>query len=111
MFVCHGRGRTLDSQSTTQWKALAELENVTIVLHNYPCYGKTPGPSTVHQIQQDCIDILNHVRGQDWARGKEVVLLGNSIGCGPTLALARQKDLDIKKVVVVSPYTSLSALV
>ncbi|KAF8250633.1 alpha/beta-hydrolase [Wilcoxina mikolae CBS 423.85] len=104
VFVCHGRLRALDSRSVNQWEELAGKEGVSVVLHNYPGYGGTIGPITEERLCQDAVQLAESVKEE----GQELVLLGNSVGCGPTMWLAVK--LGIKKVVVVSPYTSLVAL-
>ncbi|KAI5801850.1 Alpha/Beta hydrolase protein, partial [Pyronema domesticum] len=117
IFVCHGVNRSLDSKSVRQWQDDATRENVTIVLHNYPNYGDTPSPrATEKQICRDALQLLNYVRykheGEKF-RSYEVVILGNSIGCGPTMWLATTDaayHLGIKKVVLISPWKSLIEL-
>lgn len=80
VFVCHGRLRSLDERSVDQWRELAEQEKVNVVLHNYPGYGNVAGPRTPKRIKDDCLELLEHVKGCEWAKGTELVLLGNSIG-------------------------------
>lgn len=107
IYVCHGRLRALDRKGVDQWAALAAKERVSVVLHNYPGYGETPGPKTIAQISADTFELAAHIRSLPWAAGHELVALGNSLGTGPAAWVATQEALGIKKLVLVSPYTSL----
>jgi pimeloyl-ACP methyl ester carboxylesterase len=111
VFVCHGRGRGLDKRGVNRWAELAHQEGVSVVLHNYPGYGTTPGPRTEAQLCEDLLQLAEHIRNEEWATGAELVVLGNSIGTGPALWMATQRQLQIKKLVLVSPYTSVVPLV
>ncbi|KAI5813569.1 Alpha/Beta hydrolase protein [Pyronema omphalodes] len=109
VYVSHGVGRSLDEKSIKRWGYNATQNYVDIVVHNYPTYGDTPGPATEERINADTEELLRHVKKE----GQEVVVLGNSIGCGPTMWLAtseRTQDLGIKKVILISAWTSLLAL-
>ncbi|KAI5813570.1 Alpha/Beta hydrolase protein [Pyronema omphalodes] len=124
VYVCHGVGRGLDSMSINRWKAHAVQNNVDVVVHNYPGYGNTTGPPSEESINGDSLHLLKYivnirneekklqdggnVKGED--RAKDVILLGNSIGCGPTMWLAatpETRDLGIDRVLLISPWTSL----
>jgi alpha-beta hydrolase superfamily lysophospholipase len=89
---------------------MARKEQVSVVLHNYPGYGDTPGPVTEAQICDDSLQLAQHILSSEWATGKELVILGNSLGTGPALWTAVQPDLQVKKLVLVSPYVSLMAV-
>ncbi|KAI5802106.1 hypothetical protein FPQ18DRAFT_4750 [Pyronema domesticum] len=109
VYVCHGVGRSLDEKSVRRWGYNASQNNVDIVVHNYPSYGNTPGPATEERICRDADELLRYVKKED----QEVVLLGNSIGCGPIMWLAtadEAQDLGIEKVVLISAWTSMLGL-
>ncbi|KAI5844139.1 Alpha/Beta hydrolase protein [Tricharina praecox] len=110
VFVSHGRLRALDTTGVEQWKSLAGKRGVSVVLHNYPGYGGTAGPATEERLCADALQLVTFVMELKWAAGKRLCLLGNSVGCGPTMWLAAQQQLDADRVVLVSPYTSISAL-
>ena len=129
VFVSHGRLRALDTKGVEQWKLLAGTRGVSVVLHNYPGYGGTAGPITEARLCADALQLVTFVMELEWARGRRLCLLGNSVGmfsvsreemgdghglmetgCGPTMWLAAQQQLNAERVVLVSPYTSLSAL-
>lgn len=74
----HGRLRTLDQPSVTQWREWGEINGISVLLHNYPGYGKTPGPVTVERILSDLGLLVQFLR-QRW-RDEQISVLGNSIG-------------------------------
>jgi pimeloyl-ACP methyl ester carboxylesterase len=110
VYVCHGRLRALDRESVEQWAIMAGDEGVSVVLHNYPGYGGTPGPVTEARLCGDALQLAEHILCQEWALGQELVVLGNSIGCGPAMWVAVQPQLHVKRTVLVSPYASLCPL-
>jgi len=63
-----------------QWKALAGTREVSVVLHNYPGYGGTAGPATEERLCADALQLISFVMAQDWAGGRSLCLLGNSVG-------------------------------
>jgi acetyl esterase/lipase len=79
VYVCHGVNRSLDKKSIDQWAKDATANNVIIVLHNYPGYGDATGPATEDQICADALQVLEHTYNM-CEKGKEIVLLGNSVG-------------------------------
>ncbi|CCX32674.1 Similar to Abhydrolase domain-containing protein FAM108C1; acc. no. Q7ZVZ7 [Pyronema omphalodes CBS 100304] len=107
LYICHaGVGSCIDNTSVRRWQKHANKNNVDIFLHNYPGYGDTTGRSTEDRICQDALQLLKEVYRQE----QEVVLFGESIGCGPTMYLASSnetRNLGIKQMVLLSPLTSL----
>lgn len=107
VYVCHGVGRGLDKTSIERWGWNATMNNVDIVVHNYPGYGKTSGLRTEKQICDDSLYLLRHLREEYEEKYKEeheeeykeygfnldIVLLGNSIGKYP---ISHQYDLFCK---------------
>ena len=72
--------RAFSKKSVDQWEVVAKNNNVSIVLHNYPGYGDTSGPVTIELLAQDSIQLIRKIMAENWAQGKELVLMGNSIG-------------------------------
>lgn len=70
--------RSLDQHSVTQWREWGQSNKISILLHNYPGYGRTPGPVTVDRIMAD-LDILVKFLRLKW-KDDQISILGNSIG-------------------------------
>jgi hypothetical protein len=127
VFVSHGRLRALDDHSVEQWASATPQAGVNIVLRNYPGYGNTVrGENIVNQIVEDGNTLMRACCPD----GDEAVgVLGNSIGivcfvllaflwgvdgmvgCGPAMYMAARGSKLVKRIVLVSPYVSLWALV
>lgn len=70
--------RSLDQDSVDQWREWGESHRISVLLHNYPGYGKTPGPVTVDRIMAD-LEILVDFLKKYWEE-EQISILGNSIG-------------------------------
>lgn len=125
ILVNHGMGRSLDEKSVERWRKWVAEKKIGVVLHNYPGYGKTPGPVTVERIIEDQRVLIRNLL--DKHEPSEIAVLANSvgtsesllyivfrslddqtdkvyIGCGPTMAIA--DEFDFGMVILVSPYMS-----
>lgn len=78
LLVNHGQLRTLDQGSVDQWREWGQSNQISILLHNYPGYGKTPGPVTPDRILADLEQLVDMWR-EKW-KEHEICLLGNSAG-------------------------------
>ena len=108
----HGNGYDL----STTWPLASRLRDITgctVVAYDYTGYGEAPQPSratTARRVEHDIMAVYGFVtRTLGSAR---VVLMGHSIGCGPTCYLAAcGRHLDdsrtIVGVVLVSAFTSV----
>lgn len=47
-------------------------------MHNYPGYGRTPGPATKERIGQDTIELIEMLRQE--GNKQKIMALGNSLG-------------------------------
>ncbi|KAH8154696.1 uncharacterized protein LAJ45_01227 [Morchella importuna] len=108
ILVSHGQQRTLDQKSVDQWRTWGTEWGLSILLHNYPGYGNTPGPVTEDRIMADLEKLVEMLKAKSWEE-EQICLLGNSAGCGPTIALAAREKYRFKKVVLISAYTSCVA--
>lgn len=70
--------RSLDPHSVDQWRDWGQSNKISILLHNYPGYGKTPGPMTVERIMADLVVLVEFLK-QKW-KEDQISVLGNSIG-------------------------------
>lgn len=80
VLINHGMGRTLDENSVTQWQDWATDKSVSVLLHNYPGYGNTPGPVTANKIMDDQHLLVRFLLEQRRYSCAEIAVLGNSIG-------------------------------
>lgn len=78
VLVSHGQMRSLDPHSVGQWKAWGDLYKISVLLHNYPGYGNTPGPVTVAMIMEDLDALVGYLK-KEWNED-QISILGNSIG-------------------------------
>lgn len=83
VLVSHGRMRTLDQQSVTQWRDWGQANGISVLLHNYPGYGKTPGPVTTARILADLELLVKFLERECTWREEQISLLGNSLGSPP----------------------------
>lgn len=80
VLINHGMNRTLDENSVLQWQDWATDKRVSVLLHNYPGYGNTPGPVTVNKIMDDQRLLVGFLLEQGGYGYAEIAVLGNSIG-------------------------------
>lgn len=105
----HGNGCDLGS-SYVVFDALKPI-GVNIISYDYPGYGIHKGiPS-----QTTCYNTIKSVYEyviSTGVRSSDIVLMGQSIGTGPTTWLASQlPDSEISAVILISPYTSAIGVV
>lgn len=89
---------------------LATDININIIEYDYEGYGLTDGVKSEQGCNRCINKIYNHLLNQG-IDSTDIILLGFSIGTGPSIALAHKyKNQLFKAIVLVAPYTSLLAV-
>ena len=105
----HGNGCDIGS-SDVVFKALEDI-TVNILMYDYPGYGLCKGLTSQESCYDVILDVYNHVRNTG-VDVNDIILMGQSIGTGPTVWLAKELQNDnLSAVVLISPYTSAMGVV
>lgn len=92
----------------------ANMWKCPIVSYEYPGYGVLANEhASTENINAAIESILTHVKNHMGYRNKDIVLMGRSIGTGPTCSAAAGASDDdaFAGVVLISPYTSITDVV
>lgn len=106
----HGNGE--DITNLIGWcKFLAKSLNINILLYDYPGYGRSQ--STTPPSEIGCYCAINAVyqllRTKYHIRTKNIILMGVSIGTGPTIDLA-SGGIKFAGIILVSPFRSCAKI-
>ncbi len=80
-----------------------ELKNYNILVFNYRGYLKSTGKPSEKTIFEDALKIYD-----TFAKNKEVILIGRSLGSGVATYLASKRE--VKKLILITPYDSISSI-
>lgn len=80
-----------------------DLSNINIVTFNYRGYVNSGGKPSEKNLFKDAIKIYDK-----FAKNSKVILVGRSLGSGVALYLASKRE--VKGVVLIAPYDSISSL-
>lgn len=97
----HGNAEYLTKRRQDHFEDLAATWKTMIVLYDYPGYGKSTGTPSESGVN-DCIDSVIRSLGVD---DNNLVLIGRSIGSGPTIKWASKHQP--RGVVLISPFASI----
>lgn len=98
----HANGAILD-EITIKLRVLSKNLKVSIIAYEYP--KNCTHWDSLRQIEK----VYDFVK--DIYLEKDIILMGVSIGCGPTLYLAQLTSPGIHSVILVSPFTSVKRLI
>ena len=88
-------------------RKLAQQLNCRVVAYDYSGYGASRGDASVADTHADIAAVVEHVMKTYDITRREIIMLGQSIGSGPTCQFAsRRENADLGAVVLVSPLAS-----
>jgi len=88
-------------------RKLAQQLNCRVVAYDYSGYGQSRGDASVADTHADIAAVVEHVMKTYDITRREIIMLGQSIGSGPTCQFAsRRENADLGAVVLVSPLMS-----
>ena len=83
---------------------------INVVAVEYPGYGKyTKQQASENQIHEDAEAVIKYLLDEVKVIGKNIIVMGRSIGCGPATFLNQKFQLGA--TVLLSPFTSIRAIV
>jgi abhydrolase domain-containing protein 17 len=106
----HGNGE--DITNLIGWgKFLAETLNINVLLYDYPGYGRSQNTTTPSEIGCYCTisEMYQLLRTKYNIRTKNIILMGTSIGTGPTINLA-SNGITFAGIILVSPFRSCAKI-
>lgn len=90
---------------------LYETEKIygwSVALINYRGYGLSDGISGEKELFEDSVRIYDYFAGRKDIDKTEIALMGRSLGCGVAVYLASMRK--IRKVILISPYDSITSV-
>lgn len=84
-----------------------QRRGLRVVLAEYPGYGGRPGPRREKNLVEDARGMTRLAR-EEW--GQPVIVVGESMGCAVATAVASDPGLDVRAVLLVTPWADLPAL-
>ena len=111
IFYSHGNAIGLDVIED-QLRQMATWLQARVVAYEYPGYEEGRG-STREQVNQAALDRLRSLIDDEGGAPERIVLMGRSIGTGPTAWLAAHPDfseMQFASIVLWSPFSSINAL-
>lgn len=105
----HGNGCLLEDVDNFAW-ALRENAGVNVLLYEYPGYAEGNG-STQELANRAARHYLQMAITEMGYAPEDIVLMGKSIGTGPTCLLAAENPhLKFRGVVLLAPFTDITSL-
>ncbi|TVQ86595.1 MAG: alpha/beta hydrolase [Bacteroidetes bacterium] len=84
------------------------IEDRAMLLVNYPGYGKSEGRPGQESFYRAALAIYDYAAQRDDIDPNNIVLMGRSIGSGPAVYLAHERQ--VKSVILISPFESIRAV-
>jgi len=78
-----------------------------VILAEYPKYGGRPGKLGEKPFVADGLETVNLASQQ---YGEPLYLLGESLGCGIAAAIAKQTDVPIAGIILITPWDTLASV-
>ena len=109
--IVFSHGNAVDAGEVAPFaRKLAQQLECRVVTYDYSGYGRSRGEASVADTHADIDAAVRHVRERYGVERREIILLGQSIGSGPTCAHA-SKNPGFGAVVLVSPLLSALSVV
>ncbi len=89
IIVNHGNGGNIDHRIVLVAPLLAA--NCSVLLYDYEGYGSSTGTPTIPHIKQDGLAVYDYVRNVLHYEPKDIILCGESLGCGVTTYIAQNR--------------------
>ena len=105
----HGNAQNLSSLRS-DLDAL-NLQGFGVIAYDYPGYGESSGKPTEKGAYRAAEAAYNHLTETLKTPADQIILIGQSVGSGPTCWLAAQHDSQNRGVVLISPFLSVFRVV
>lgn len=106
----HGNATTLEGIGSMM-QSLAEEANVNVLAYEYPGYGTCTGMATPESVKIAILKAFNAAVNTYEFSPENIILMGRSIGTGPTLWLYNHLKFPISDIVLISPFTSIMDMI
>ncbi|MDG5789851.1 alpha/beta fold hydrolase [Evansella sp. AB-P1] len=83
-----------------------DLGDHSVLLMNYRGYGRSGGSPSEEAMFHDALHMYDYLASRDDIDGEQISVMGRSMGTGIAVYLGAERELD--KIVLVSPYDSLT---
>ncbi|UCF05463.1 MAG: alpha/beta fold hydrolase [bacterium] len=105
VLIFHGNA----GSATDRFYYVPEIQRLgfRVVLCEYPGYGARPGSLREAAL---VVDAVQAARAAIEQFGEPLYVLGESLGCGVATALAARDDIDVRGVVLITPWDNLPNL-
>jgi len=103
VLVSHGNASNVECRVGIA--AYLLFAGTSVFLYDYRGYGESEGVASLKNLVPDAHSAYDYLISEMHYKPSEIILYGESIGCGVTSDLAR--DVPCKAVILQSPFTSL----
>lgn len=112
--IIYSHGNATDLGHMTQsMRQLGLTQRCNVLLWDYPGYGCSEGTPSEQSVSVGALRIFHYYRSH-WARDEPIILMGYSLGSGPTCYLASElskKGISYQGVVLEAPLASVISTV
>lgn len=105
IIVCHGNGHDLNSHYLDEMTILSNNLKMPVIAWDYPGYGQSKGFPTLESIENSLENILGEINHS----AEKTILIGQSIGTGPVIALASK--FTFQAIVLITPFRSIVKII
>ena len=105
ILVSHGNAGNI--QHRLELCPLLLSTGCSVLLYDYVGYGKSTGSPSLPNVCADAVAAFDYLTNDQRLKPDDVIIYGESIGCGVTSELSRQRRAGA--IILQSPFTSLPA--
>jgi uncharacterized protein len=105
ILVSHGNAGNI--QHRLELCPLLLSTGCSVLLYDYEGYGKSTGHPSLPNVCVDAIAAFDYLTNDEHVQPSDVIIYGESIGCGVTSELSRKRPAGA--IILQSPFTSLPA--
>ncbi|RUS12691.1 Alpha/Beta hydrolase protein [Endogone sp. FLAS-F59071] len=102
----HGNAEALDSGNRGFMRELSQRWGCSVAAYDYCGYGDSKGEPTEQNCYRNIEAVWRRLVDEEGFRPENIILLGRSIGTGPTVYLAMQHP-EVHKMILISPMKSV----
>ncbi|KXS21145.1 alpha/beta-hydrolase [Gonapodya prolifera JEL478] len=117
LLYSHGNAENLHPLSFDFYRELSDATGASLIVYDYSGYGRSSGRASEQNCQNNILAVyewltterIKSVTNREPYQWSDVILVGRSVGSGPTVWLGSTKR--VKKMVLISPFKSTTQVI